>query len=287
MLSSSSTKSYAISNAVDTGASITTNLSTTLQLGGGSYSACLSVDVKELLYVIPTNGSTTGFSTINPFTGVRTSYTAGNRVLNSIAVTFSGVVFMSTGGNTVYAAGGSYGSFADPTLLFTVSNGILDSIGVDDAGQNVYLIETTGTNLCKFNAWSGGTATRTVLESAPYLKRVGVDNSTGDIYLNDVGNYVARYVNNGGTMNLAYSKYPFNAANAPKFNIDNTVVIYDSSVGRIKTPNPAGDITVATLTVNDYSTATGTDIIPSRTTRSYYSVSFNNPNTVTVFPSSY
>lgn len=289
MLSSSVNKARAIRDSFTTGW-ITTTLSSNVILGRDGPNS-LSIDGNELLYVIPANGSTTGFSTINPRTGLTTGYAAGGIVATSLAVTFSGVVFMTTSAGGVYATGGSYGSFSGSTNLFTVANGVFTgALAVDDAGLNVYIVENTGGYFCKFNAWSGGTATRTVLAAAnlvdyPYRYNSFVlDQLSGNLYLScDTGlaETVGLYINGGSTVQNWGTTY---VGGKIYINIDNKPIIrYDRSV---KIPNSGGDVTIGTMVVNT-DLLIGMGFLPSRTNRSYYSVGNNNPNTVTIYPSGY
>ena len=290
MLSSSVNKARAIRDSFTTGW-ITTTLSSNVILGQNGPNS-LSIDGNELLYVIPANGSTTGFSTINPRTGVTTGYAAGGIVATSLAVTFSGVVFMTTS-EGVYATGGSYGSFSGSTHLFTVANGVwAGALAVDDAGLNVYIVENTGGNFCKFNAWSGGTATRTVLSSAnlvnyPYRYNSFVlDQLTGNLYLSvnmGLAGNVGFYTNGGSTVNSSWGTQP-SVSGKIYINIDNKPIVANGS--RILNPNSSGDVILATPSVN-VGVLTGMGFLPSRTNRSYYSVGNNNPNNVTIYPSGY
>jgi hypothetical protein len=288
MLSSSTNKARAITDSFTTGW-ITTTLSQNIQLGGGG---CLCIDGNELLYAIAENGSTTGFFTINPRTGVTTGYSAGGIVVTSLAVTFSGVVFMTTSAGGVYATGGSYGSFSTSTNLFTVANGVFaQALAVDDAGLNVYIVENTGGYFCKFNAWSGGTATRTVLAAAnlvnyPYRYNSFVlDQLTGNIYLScntGLNSQVGLYTNGGSTVNSAWGTR--NIGGRIYINIDNKPIVFDGQYMII--PNSGGDSIIATPS-SSASVLVGMGFLPSRINRSYYSIGNNNPNNVTIFPSGY
>ena len=292
MLSSSTNKARAITNSFTSGW-ITTTLSQTVQLGSGSFPFCMCIDGNELLYVIPANGSTTGFFTVNPRTGVTTKYDAGGIVVTSLAVTFSGVVFMTTSAGGVYATGGSYGSFSGSTNLFTVANGVFaGALAVDDAGLNVYIVENTGGYFCKFNAWSGGTATRTVLAAAdlinyPYRYNSFVlDQLSGNLYLScntGLQQNVGLYINGGSTVNSTWGTR--SVGGQIRINIDNKPIIVASNRDVI-IPNSGGDVTIGTLSVST-DVLIGMGFIPSRTTRSYYSIGANNPNNVTIYPSGY
>jgi len=243
--------------------------------------------------VVSGNGSTTGFFTVNPRTGVTTKYDAGGIVVTSLAVTFSGVVFMTTSSGGVYATGGSYGSFSGSTNLFTVANGVFaGGIAVDDAGLNVYIVENTGGYFCKFNAWSGGTATRTVLVSAnlvnyPYRYNSFIlDQITGNIYLScntGLQQNVGFYASGGSTVNSTWGTRP-GVGGQICINIDNKPIIFDGTY--IIIPNSSGDSIIGTLSASA-STLVGMGFIPSRTNRSYYSIGNANPNTVTIYPSGY
>ena len=294
MLSSSTNKARAIPNSFTSGW-ITKTLSQNVQIGSGVSPSCMCIDGNELLYVIPANGSTTGFFTVNPITGVTTKYAAGGIVVTSLVVTFSGVVFMTTSAGVVYATGGSYGSFSGSTNLFTVANGVwAGALAVDDAGLNMYIVENTGGNLCKFNAWSGGTATRTVLSSDnlinyPYrYNSLVLDQLTGNLYLScDTGSLqnVGLYINGGSTVNSTWGTRP-GVGGRIYINIDNKPIIRIFIDRDVIIPNSGGDVTIGTFSAATDSLV-GMGFVPSRTNRSYYSIGFNSPNNVTIYPSSY
>ena len=127
-----------------------------LQSSGGVVQICC--DGAGTLYVSNGGGN---YVKVNPVTGVVTAGLASGYSVFSLSVTLDGVVFFAAS-TSVYAVGGSYGS--SPVLLFAVTGGVLrQSLYVDSKGTAVYCIDNGSLAISKYTAWSGGTATRTVL----------------------------------------------------------------------------------------------------------------------------
>ena len=145
--------------------------SSVLLSGSGPYlytsqgGAQLCCDGAGFLYLSYTG---TNYCKINPVTGVTDLGLATAYNVNSISVTKDGVVFFASG-TSVYAVGGTYGS--TPVLLFSPNGGSgvwLQTLAVNSTGTAVYCYDAAPSGsryLCKYTAWSGGSATRTVIST--------------------------------------------------------------------------------------------------------------------------
>jgi hypothetical protein len=118
----------------------------------------LCCDGAGILYV---SSSETNYYKINPVNAVVTAGLASAYNVSAISVTLDGIVFFASGAS-VYAVGGAYGS--TPILLFSPPNGVYrQCFYVNSTGTAVYCTDTNGTRICVYTAWSGGSATRTVI----------------------------------------------------------------------------------------------------------------------------
>ena len=146
---------------------------------GGNQLCC---DGAGFLYLSYTGSN---YYKINPVTGTTTAGLATAYTVNAISVTPAGVVFFASG-TSVYAVGGTYGS--TPVLLFSPNGGsgvYFQALAVDSTGTAVYCYDAAPSGsryLCKYTAWSGGTATRTVISTAD-----AGSNGYGSIAVTDGG----------------------------------------------------------------------------------------------------
>jgi hypothetical protein len=141
----------------------------------GAVGSSLCCDGNGVLYFIKYDGSLTNYYKINPTTGVVTTGLATGRVIQALSVTQNGTVFFAVGNSSVFAVGGTYGS--TPVLLFTPAGGSgvwRQAMCVNSTGTEVYCYDGVevsiggfqGGYLCKYTAWSGGSATRTVISTS-------------------------------------------------------------------------------------------------------------------------
>jgi hypothetical protein len=168
--------------------------SSVLLSGNGPYlyssqgSTQLCCDGAGFLYLSYTGSN---YFKINPVTGVSDFGLATTYTVNSISVTKDGVVFFASG-TSVYAVGGTYGS--TPVLLFSPNGGSgvwLQTLAVNSTGTAVYCYDAAPSGsryLCKYTAWSGGSATRTVISTAD-----AGTNQYGAIALTDGGMVATGY----------------------------------------------------------------------------------------------
>ena len=157
-------------------------LSTGPYLYGFQSGTQLCCDGAGFLYLSYTG---TNYCKINPVTGTTVVGLATAYTVNAISVTKDGVVFFASG-TSVYAVGGTYGS--TPVLLFSPNGGsgvYFQALAVDSKGTAVYCYDAAPSGsryLCKYTAWSGGTATRTVISTAD-----AGSNGYGSIAVTDGG----------------------------------------------------------------------------------------------------
>lgn len=140
-------------------------LSTGPYLYGWQSGTQLCCDGAGFLYLSYTGSN---YYKINPVTGTTVVGLATAYTVNAISVTKDGVVFFASG-TSVYAVGGTYGS--TPVLLFSPNGGsgvYFQALAVDSTGTAVYCYDAAPSGsryLCKYTAWSGGSATRTVIST--------------------------------------------------------------------------------------------------------------------------
>lgn len=157
--------SSGINKTIRSYTSSSVTLSTGPYLYGWQSGTQLCCDGAGFLYLSYTGSN---YYKINPVTGTTIAGLATAYTVNALSVTKDGVVFFASG-TSVYAVGGTYGS--TPVLLFSPNGGsgvYFQALAVDSTGTTVYCYDGAPSGsryLCKYTAWSGGTATRTVIST--------------------------------------------------------------------------------------------------------------------------